>query len=369
MVKQIFAKRLFTGSETLRDQLVICEEGRIREVRGSHGSEANERVDNLSAGFFDTHINGGERFYLTKDPTAETLNDIDASCETLGTAYTLPTVITSPPENIFHAIEVMKDYRSQHPGTGVLGMHLEGPFLSPAKRGAHLLKYIQRPTDEIIREIINRGGGTIKLMTIAPEQFSEKQLAMLLESGITVSAGHSNASYVQANAAFARGIGLVTHLYNAMSAFTHREPGLVGASLNNGDVYAPIILDGHHCDFGAAAIAYKMKRGKLFLISDALFVGGKVKAFQWGEFDATLQHGRYVNSEGNLAGANISLADAMVNAVNRLGIPLQEAVEMCTVRPARAVGVESQTGSVAKGFPAVFTAFSDSLAAFRVIRG
>jgi len=161
---------------------------------------------------------------------------------------------------------------------------------------------------------------------------------------------------------------LVTHLYNAMSPFGHRQPGLVGATFDTDSVYAPIIMDGVHCDYAAARIAYQSKKDKLFLISDALFVGEKVTEFKWGEFDAFLQNGQYNNSEGNLAGATISLGDAVRNAVKEVGISVQEAIEMATIRPAKAVGLSDKVGSIALGYPAVFTVFDDDLSKFEVIR-
>jgi N-acetylglucosamine-6-phosphate deacetylase len=189
----------------------------------------------------------------------------------------------------------------------------------------------------------------------------------LLMSGITVSAGHSNATYSEACDAFSKGIKVVTHLYNAMSAFAHRQPGLVGATLDTASVYAPIIIDGVHCDYGAASVAYKIKKDKLLLISDALFLGEKVTSFQWGEFDAYLRDGKYINSDGNLAGATISLGDAVRNAVQFVGIPLQEAIEMATVRPAKAVGLDQHIGQIALGRRALFTTFDDQLSKFEVL--
>ena len=172
-------------------------------------------------------------------------------------------------EKILEAIEDVKKFMSTH-NKGVLGMHLEGPFINPEKRGAHNKDVIRKPSNAELEEIIRYGKGVIKVMTIAPEQFTDEQLEMLLESGIILSAGHSATSYEQAQYYFNKGIHLVTHLYNAMTQMGHRNPGTVGAVFDNDEVYAPIILDGAHCDYAAARIAYKIKRDKLFLISDAM---------------------------------------------------------------------------------------------------
>ena len=368
MEQTIFAEKIFTGQMVLDNHLVICDKGRIASIQPATANGSGLKVKFLSAGLFDTHINGGDQYYLTKTPSAACVEDIAVSCRTLGTAYTLPTVITSPLENILNAVEAVKNYMEKTPYGGVMGMHLEGPFLNPLKRGAHLAEYIQRPSDSALQEIIKYGKGTIKLMTIAPEVFTEKQIVMLLESGITISAGHSNATYDEAQSVFKKGVHLVTHLYNAMSGFGHRTPGLTGAALDNDDVYTPIILDGFHCNYGAARIAYKIKKEKLFLVSDALFTGDKIRHFQWGNYDAWLKDGRYSNSEGNLSGAAICLGDAVRNAVNEVGISLQEAIEMATVRPAIALGLEKQIGSLKTGFPSVFTSFDESLRKFTEIR-
>jgi N-acetylglucosamine-6-phosphate deacetylase len=368
MVQTIFAEKVFTGETVLRDQLITCDKGMVISVVHAENSTPALKVKYLSAGFNDIHINGGDRLNFTKTADGEGVENIASSCAVLGTAYTLPTIISSPLETIFKGIEAIKKFREEHPYEGVLGMHLEGPFLHPLKRGAHVRTFLQKPSDSVLEEIIKHGRGIIKLMTIAPELFTDKQLDMLLDSGITISAGHSNSTFEEAQRAFKKGIRLVTHLYNAMSGFSHRAPGLTGAIFDNADVYAPIIIDGAHCDFAAARIAYKIKKEKLFLISDALFTGHKIQHFQWGDYDARLIDGKYINAEGNLTGATICMGDAVRNAVNEVGIGLQEAVEMATIRPAIALGMEKETGSIKKGYPSVFTVFDDSLNNFKVIR-
>ena len=367
MSEKIFAQRLFTGKEVLTNRLIIVENGMIVDILPSEFAGEAREVSNLAPGFFDSHINGGEKYYFTQRADEESIDDIYQASIATGAAYVLPTLITSPLDNILKGIEAIKNYKAKNPKAGVLGMHLEGPFLNPVKRGAHLSKYVCKPNNKDLEEIIKYGKDTIRLITIAPEMFSDDQLEMLLESGITVSAGHSNATYEEAQRSFAKGIRLVTHLYNAMSAFAHRQPGLVGATFDNESVYAPIIIDGVHCDFGAASVAYKIKKDKLFLISDALFLGEKVVEFKWGEFDVKLTDGRYVNADGNLAGATISLSDAVRNAVQIVGVPIQEAIEMATVRPALALGLSTLIGQIAPSYPAVFTTFDNSLNSFQVL--
>jgi len=354
-----------TGTAVLQNQSIIIENGLITFSEAKINAKIIDlNGKHISAGFVDIHINGGEKFYFTQHANEESIEDIYQSSLKLGTTHVLPTLITSPLENILKGIEATRNYLDKNPHSGVLGMHLEGPFLNLAKRGAHLARYIKNPTNAELEEIIKFGKGIIKIMTIAAENFTSEQIEMLLENDIKISLGHSNATYKQAKSAYDQGITLCTHLYNAMTQMGHREPGVVGATFDSSEVYAPIILDGFHCDYAAARIAYKIKRDKLFLISDALFVGEKVKQFQWEEFDAYLENGQYRNSEGNLAGAAVSMADCVRNAVQQVGISIEEAIKMATIRPAKALGIETKIGQIAEGFPAKFVVFDENLTNF-----
>lgn len=363
MQKALINCTIYSEDNIVRNQVIVVENGFITAVQ-SEAPENSELIDlkgyNIAAGFIDMHINGGEQFYFTQFPNAQSIDDIYQSSLKYGTTEVLPCLITSSHENILEGIEAIKNYRLKN-NNGVLGMHLEGPYISTEKRGAHLLKYVRKPTTIELEELIRYGRNCIKVMTIAPECFSDDQLDMLLESGITISAGHSNMTFKQANYYFDKGIKLVTHLYNAMSVFGHREPGLVGATFANKEVYAPIILDGGHCDYAAAKIAYELKKDKLILISDALFLGHKKQNFIWGGFEAKLVDGLYRNPEGNLAGATISMADAVRNAVLHLNITAAEAVQMATCRVAKAINLQDEVGKINVGFPARFVKFSDDL--------
>ncbi len=354
---------IYTGEKIISDSIIIIENGFISAIQKKIPEDA-EIIDgqglNISAGFIDTHINGGEKYYFTQHPTEETLHDIYTAGLQYGSTHVLPCLITSPLENILKGIEVVKNYKTKH-NNGVIGMHLEGPFISRAKRGAHLPEFVRPPTDSELEEIIRYGKDVIRLMTIAPECFTDNQLDMLLESGITISAGHSDMTYLQAQYYFSKGIKLVTHLFNAMNQLGHREPGLVGAVFENENVYAPIILDGHHCHYASARIAHKLKREKLFLVSDALFLSRKVKQFNWGAFNAELRDGSYRNSEGNLAGSAISMSEAVTNAVQHAGFSLEEAINAATIVPARAINMQDKIGKIAAGYPANFVKFSNDL--------
>jgi N-acetylglucosamine-6-phosphate deacetylase len=370
MKKAIINGIVHTGEEIITNGVVIIENGMILSVE----NEVPEGVDlidlkgkHLSAGFIDIQINGGEQLYFSQNPTEETIQDIYETSLKYGTTHMLPCLISSSKETILQGIEAISNYKAKY-DNGVLGMHLEGPFLNPLKHGAHSVSQVRKPTNSELEEIIRYGKEVIKVITIAPECFTDDQLDMLLESGIVVSAGHTTMSYDQAQYYFSKGIKLVTHLYNAMTQFGHREPGLVGATFENESVYAPIILDGAHCNYASARIAYKLKKNKLFLISDATFLGRKIQNFKWDSFDAHLENGFYRNEEGNLAGATISMEEAVRNAFEHLNISVDEAIKMATCRVASAINMDQGIGKIKKGFPATFVTFNDTLSLIETLQ-
>lgn len=363
MKQAIINAIVHTGEEIIHNGVVIIENDTIISVQKEIPNDI-QKIDlkgkHIAAGFIDIQINGGEQFYFSQYPNEETIQDINDSSLKCGTTHTLPCLISSSNETILQGIEAIRNYRAKHKN-GVLGMHLEGPFLNPLKRGAHSLNQVRKPTNKELEEIIRYGKDVIKVITIAPECFTDDQLEMLLESGIVISAGHSTMTYEQAQYYFSKGIKLVTHLFNAMTQFGHREPGLVGATLENDSVYAPVILDGAHCDYAAARLAYQLKKDKFFLISDAAFLGRKVGNFKWENFDAHLENGFYRNEEGNLAGASISMQEAVQNAYNHLNVSADEAIKMATSRVAAAINMENEIGKIKPGFPASFVQFNDDL--------
>lgn len=363
MKQAIINAIVHTGDDIIENGVVIIENGVIISIQKEIPNDIKQidlRGKHLAAGFIDIQINGGEKHYFSQTPNEETIQDIyDASLK-YGTTHVLPCLISSSRETILKGIEAVRDYMKKHQN-GVIGMHLEGPFLNPLRRGAHSIDQVRKPTNEELEEIIRKGKDVIKVITIAPECFTEEQLNMLLESGITISIGHSTVTHKEAQFYFSKGINLVTHLFNAMTQFGHREPGLVGAVFENEDVYAPVILDGAHCDYAAARVAYKLKQEKFFLISDATFLGRKVQSFNWDNFDAHLENGFYRNEDGNLAGATISMLEAIQNAYNNLNVSADEAVKMATTRVASAIGMQNKVGKIKSGFPASFVQFNANL--------
>ena len=363
MKSTIINSKIFTGQQIVENKVIVIDNGKIISLQSEIPGET-EIVDlkgrNIAPGLIDIQVNGGEKYYFSQFPNQQTLQDMSDACNEYGTSFFLPTLISSKHDDILKAIESVKNFK-ENGGNSALGMHLEGPFFNPLKRGAHNKNIIRKPTNSELEEIIHYGKGVVKVITIAPEIFTDEQIDLLLESSIEISIGHSNMTYEQAQYYFSKGIHLVTHLYNAMSDFFHHAPGLVGAALENEDVYTPVILDGYHVHYGAARIAYRLKKEKLCLVTDCAFLGRKVQSFNWESFDATLIDGRYCNREGTLAGSAISIAEAVKNAKENLYCSIQEAIEMATSRVAGAIQMESEIGFIKPGFPADFFVFDNDL--------
>lgn len=355
--------RLLSQGQELSAKTIRIENGRIVAL-GGLAQEGDEVIDlggkYLSPGFVDIQLNGGVKSFFSYAPDKDTLQEMTDACLRHATTYYHPTLVTSLPETIFQAIEAVREAMKADPH--ILGMHLEGPFLNPIRRGAHTLEYIRKPDDELLNQIIERGRGVITLITVAPEQFTSEQLKRLIDSGIQVSAGHSEIDYDGAKLVFDSGISMVTHLYNAMSAFEPRKPGLVGAALEDDRVYTPIILDGAHCHPAQARVAYKSKGERLMLITDAAVLGRELQELDFEGFHAKLtEDGFYYNRNGNLAGSAISMPEAIKNAMDYLNVSLAEAVSMATDRPAKSLGRDKEFGRLSVGYPALFSVFSDKV--------
>lgn len=373
MIQAITNVQIHTGKEVLSDKVLLIENSQIVGIENKLPERGETEVIDLdgmhlSPGLIDIQINGGYTHYFSQHPDEESLTDIDTACFELGTPYYLATLISATQEKISRALQIVRAFKEQHPKSGLLGMHLEGPFFNPLKKGAHDKDIIRNPTDQELEKIVQEGKDIIKVMTIAPELFSDDQIKYLQNSGIRLSAGHSNMNYEEAMHCFDLGIRLVTHLYNAMSPFAHRAPGLTGAALLHPEVYTSLILDGHHCHYAAAHVAHRLKSDKLFLITDSSFLGRRKQQFQFDNFDAKLIDGTFRNKDGNLAGAAISMPEAIKNAVDHLGLPLQEAIEMATSRPATAIGMSDQIGFIKPGFPANFFVFNPDITSFKSLR-
>ena len=247
------AARIFTGSEWLEDHAVLLQKGTIQKIQpaaelpaGTQWRDLGEHI--LVPGFIDVQVYGAAGRLLSVYPEPRTLQVMYDSFIRSGTILCQPTVATNTPDVFRACIDAIRAYWKEG-GKGIHGLHLEGPWINPEKRGAHVEEWIHPPGLQEARELLEYGKEVITMITIAPEVCSNAVLELIRQYNIVLSAGHSNARYAQAMDSFDKGIPTVTHLYNAMSSLQHRAPGLVGAALNHAAVRASIIPDGHHVDF------------------------------------------------------------------------------------------------------------------------
>jgi N-acetylglucosamine-6-phosphate deacetylase len=352
MYTAISQAKFFTGKEYIEDQYLVFKAERL--LGFFPNLDAFDAITILEypdktclPGFIDLQVNGGAGVYFVKDFSPAAVASIAQTYRKYGTTSFFPTQVSTSMDRVYEGIESVKQ-AMQDVYSGVIGMHVEGPFLNPIKRGAHQTKYILKPTLEMLEGLIEYGGSAIGLLTIAPERFGDRELAFLRETGIRLSAGHSNATYVEAKRGFDYGIRKVTHLFNAMSSFQSREPGLVGAFLDSPEVYGGIIADGRHVDYASLRIAQKAKRDKLFFVTDSVFVDFAGDRFVYDGFDVRLVNGAFVNQEGNLAGAAITMQEAIYNSIRFANIPEADAFKMATAIPAEYLGLSDEIGYLQK---------------------
>jgi len=358
----MMATRVLANARVLLDDgfhegcaLVLGDDGRIGQVLEAGaaldglGPVEDLQGDYLLPGFIDVQVNGGGGVLFNNQPSAEGIAAIGRAHARFGTTAFLPTLISDRLEVMEQAVAAAG--RALATGVpGVLGLHLEGPYLAPARKGTHDAHWFRVPdADEIERVTALRGG--ITLVTLAPEQVPAGVIAALRARGAIVLAGHSAASYEQARAGLAAGIRGFTHLFNAMSPLQGREPGMVGAALEDAHSWCGVIVDGVHVHPASLRLALAAKpRGKVFLVTDAMpMVGSEDPSFSLYGQTITAVDGVVRNAEGALAGSALDMATAVRNAVRLLGVGLEEAVRMASAYPARLLGIEHSHGSIGAG--------------------
>jgi len=341
------AHKIFNGKEMLPHHAVIVEDDCIKNVLPLVSLEGDIPVIDFGdayivPAFIDLQLYGSHGRLLAVYPDAETIGEIYKYSANGGAAYCMPTVATNPYPVIFSCIDAIRDYWANG-GKGVLGLHVEGPWMNPVKRGAHKLEWIFSPTVEQARELLEYGKDVIKIITLAPECVSDEVIALIQSYNIVISAGHSNATYEEAMNAFNNGITAATHLYNAMSPLQHRAPGLVGACFNHAGVVAAIIPDGHHVDYPAIQVAKKLMGERLFTITDS------VTETSQGYYQHVFEGDKYT-SNGILSGSSLTMAKAVYNLVHHVGIALPEALRMCSLYPARVINISERVGLIREGY-------------------
>ncbi len=357
---------IFTGEAQLTDHALWMENGKIKAVLPTSEIPQGENIRDMQGawlvpGFIDFQLYGGDSGFLTRDGSVESLDNMYRTHLSDGTTTIVPTVYSTTKERILAAIAAVEEYWKQG-RLGVAGLHVEGPFLNPIKRGAHSDKMVRPPSHEEIEELLEKGKDVVKVLTIAPECFDDSLLELLKQSNWAIAAGHTNATSAELNTYFDKGFNLITHLYNAMRPLESRELGVVGTVFDRDDVHASIIVDGHHCEFGAVRIAKKLLGDRLFLISDATFAKYQGTRFEFEGFTINYNVERFLNDDGLLAGSCITLLDAVRNCIRKVGISPEETFRMASAYPARHLGMNHQIGYLKPGFLANVVALSPDLA-------
>lgn len=364
------AERLFDGGggAAATDRLVHVDRGRILAIEPAEGRRPADAitVPILAPGFIDLQINGAGDALFNDTPDAQTIGTIAAAARKGGTAHLLPTYITAPGTGFTQALAAVADaVRAGVPG--ILGVHLEGPFLSPARPGIHPPDAI-RPLTGPDCDLICRAAPLMRLVTLAPERQDPALLKRLIASGVRVFAGHSEASDAQMAAAADAGLIGATHLFNAMPPLAGRQPGIVGAVLAEPGLFAGIIADAIHVAPRNLSLAARLMPERLCLVTDAMpTLAGKNTQFTLMGRPIRLIGNRLEGTDGTLAGAHLSMIEAVRNMMALADVSPGRAIAMASANPARALGLERELGAISPGYRASMTLLDDSFAVRQVM--
>lgn len=358
--------RMLTDQGIEEGRAVLVDEGRIEAIidekettRAAHVVDL--RGELLVPGFIDTQVNGGGGVLFNDDPSVETIAHIGRAHRKFGTTGFLPTLISDDLDVVVKAVSAVRDaIRSGVPG--VLGIHIEGPYLNADRRGVHdatKLRWLEEDALDMLTA--NHGGKTV--VTLAPECTRPEIIRKLAAAGVIVSAGHTNATFEELQVALAHGVSGFTHLFNAMSQLTGREPGAVGAALAHPESWCGIIVDGHHVHPAVLQIALRSKRKDRFmLVTDAMpSVGAANKSFRLQGRPISVADNMCVDEQGRLAGSDIDMACAVRNARQMLGLDLIEALKMASAYPADFLGIATTEGRIVPGQRANFALLDEKL--------
>jgi N-acetylglucosamine-6-phosphate deacetylase len=372
----IHADRAFTPFEEISDVVVVIhgskiaavgQRGKIELPRGVREIAASGRT--MVPGFVDVHIHGAGG-HDVMEGTREALEIITATVAAHGTTSLVATTVTGSEKEtrdsvagIAHFILNTSQYPARELSAEILGIHFEGPFISPARRGVHPAKWIVRPSLELLAQLLGEARGTAQILTLAPELPGALELIEAArKAGLVVSLGHTDATYEQAQAAIEAGATHAAHVYNAMRPFSHRGTGVIGAVLTSPKVSAELIADGVHVDEAAMRMLVELKTPeRVILVSDGISATGMPDGrYQLGMFEVQVSAGVARNAEGKLAGSTLTLDRALRNMV-ALGVPLASALRMVTANPARQIGLGARKGVLAPGADADLVFLNDKL--------
>ncbi len=362
---------VFDGDELHHGLAVVLDGDRIiellpeQDIHGVFDASWNLNGHILAPGLIDIQVNGGGGVMFTDAPTIDTIRNIAAAHRRFGTTGFLPTLISSDSDTMTQAIEAVRQaIASRVPG--VLGIHLEGPYLNADRRGIHNAGRFRR-IDEAAFELLTSLDKGRTLVTIAPELTTPGMIARLSKAGVLVFGGHSEATYEQTHEALQAGMRGVTHLFNAMSPLESRAPGMVGAALQAPDSWCGVIADGHHVHPASFAVAVAAKRkGRMLLVTDAMAaVGTAHKKFNFDGVEIEVTGSGCRTASGRLAGSNLDMISAVRNTVRFAGIDPLEALRMASSYPAHALGLENFVGFIRPGYKANFIELDDDLNLYR----
>ncbi len=365
---------IFDGERRHQGMALLCSDGQVEGLVPYAEIPAGYRIDVVEGGliasaYIDLQVNGGGGVLFNVQPDLAGIRTICSTHARFGTGALLPTLITDTPEVTKTAIEAgIAAAREEVPG--FLGLHLEGPHLSAERKGAHDEKLIRVMEPADLQGLIDARRQLPNLMiTVAPESVTNQQISQLSKAGIIVSLGHSNSTLETAKSAAEAGATCVTHLFNAMSPLTHREPGMVGAVLNNGCLYAGLIADGYHVDPTAISIALAAKQGpaKIFLVTDAMSsVGTDLAEFRLNGRRIIRSGGKLTLEDGTLAGADIDMHAEVLFMHSKIGVNLEECLRMASLYPAQCMGIEHKYGRLKPGAKANILHLSPELKLNRI---
>ncbi len=357
MKKALTNAQILTGG-AWRDQSALLIDGdHIEKVVADSEIPPGYEIEDLAGGrllpgFIDVQVNGGGGMMLNDARSVADIAMIARAHRRFGTTGLLPTLITDDWARMTETAALIREAMADGL-PGLLGVHFEGPYLNPARKGVHDEAKIRR-LDEKFVELVTAGDLGRVVVTLAPERVPMDVIRELAANGVIVSAGHSAASYDEAVAAFEAGVTGITHLYNGMPPMQSREPGLVGAAVLSSGCYCGIINDGHHVHPATLKAALTIKgSARMMLVTDAMAsVGTEMTSFRLGETEIRIDGGRLTTADGTLAGSNLDMAGAVRNAVALLGLPLAEAAGLATENPAAFLGLDQIHGRIAPGFRA-----------------
>ena len=357
--------RIFDGENFRDGHAVVIDGTRIVSVVPRAELPAMETRDLggglLAPGFIDVQVNGGGGALLNDEPGVDTVRTIAMAHRKFGTVGLLPTVITDSPAVLQKAIDAVRAARNQGV-PGVLGIHIEGPFLDVERKGAHAARFIREMTEADVDHIAGLDCGSV-MLTLAPNRVKPEFIRMLAERGVLVSLGHAEATYAEAMQALAAGARAFTHLFNAMSQMNGREPGMAGAAMSDAASFAGLIADGYHVHDAAMQVAFAAKPpSRMMLITDAMptAAGGPSRFVLQGR-EVMLKNDRLQLPDGTLAGSNLTMDAAVRYCVRVLKLDLASVLRMASLTPATFLKLEHRLGRIAPGHLASLVHLSDDL--------